>query len=88
MRYLKTGGLAINWDVTACYNLGGDENDRPHVMFVLHHGNTAMDLQPLRGELLSLLETMVTRLTLPEFENHVVVPVSLTLILPMIFRAF
>lgn len=47
-----------------------------------------MDLLPLRGELLSLLETIITRLTLPEFENHAVVPVSLILILPMIFCVF
>lgn len=75
LRYLKTDDMAFNWDVTACYNLGGDGNDHPHVMFVLHHGNTAMDLQ-LRGEQLSFFDTMITRLMFPEFENHAIIPVN------------
>lgn len=44
-------------------------------MFVLHHATVGKD-EPLRGEVLLILEAMKTRLALPHFESDAFIPVK------------
>lgn len=65
----------VSWDIAASYRLRKSHNSCPHVMFVLHHATVGKD-EPLRGEVLLILEAMKTRLALPHFESDVFIPVK------------
>ncbi|RHZ43228.1 uncharacterized protein CDV56_100528 [Aspergillus thermomutatus] len=48
---------------------------KPHVMFSLVHEYASDDNKLLRGEVLAILATMLTRLTSNEYQDHNVIPV-------------
>ncbi|RLL93681.1 hypothetical protein CFD26_103290 [Aspergillus turcosus] len=48
---------------------------KPHVMFTLVHEYPSVDNKLLRGEVLAILATMLTRLTSNEYRDHTVIPV-------------
>lgn len=49
---------------------------KPHVMFTLVHEYPSVDNKLLRGEVLAILATMLTRLISNEYRDHTVIPVG------------
>ncbi|GFF42940.1 hypothetical protein IFM58399_06781 [Aspergillus lentulus] len=49
---------------------------KPHVMFTLIHEYPSDDNKLLRGEVLAILATILTRLTSNEYQDHTVIPVQ------------
>lgn len=68
---------AVYWNIDDSYRLRRVCLDYPHAMFVLYHATESKD-QLLRGEILTILETMRIRLALPQFKYQIITPVSQT----------
>lgn len=68
---------AVYWNIDDSYRLRRVCLDCPHAMFVLYHATESKD-QLLRGEILTILETMRIRLALPQFKYQIITPVSQT----------
>jgi hypothetical protein len=49
-------------------------SSKPHVMFTLIHEFPSDDNKLLRGEVLAILATMLTRLTSDAYRDHTVIP--------------
>lgn len=64
----------VYWNIDACYRLRKICLDCPHAMIVLYHAIESKN-QLLRGEILTILETMRSRLALSQFKYHIVIPV-------------
>ena len=55
-----------------------DESKHPHfIIFMSHYDTEGDDNHLLRGELLTILAMMITRMEHPSFEKHCIIPVSI-----------
>ena len=55
-----------------------DESKYPHfIIFMSHYDTEGDDNHLLRGELLTILAMMITRMEHPSFEKHCIIPVSI-----------
>lgn len=55
----------------------GKPKDQPHVMFTVAHEYEGNDNSLLRGEVLAIVATMLTRLERNSFKHHNIIPVRL-----------
>lgn len=72
---------AVPWTIDSSYVPRRMFRNCPHTMIVLKHDAKPED-KLFRGEVLSILEAMATRLGLPKFTKHVNVPVGQCSCLP------